>query len=594
MKNNTLFNTSSIVMLGLVVGILLAGCDSSDSTIVPGINDDQSIRDEPVVNVLPVLAGATGVQSFELLEDGVLRARFYTSEPVPARPVTILSLPDHGLLTMQAEGRVLVYQPDRDFWGSYTFSYQNFDGVKVTVSLTVKSVNDPPVLSADIPTAAAQGRLFVHQLSATDADGDKLRYVATGLPGWLSLDSQTGLLGGRPTQNDIGVSAGVSLKVIDEAGLSDEVSGIRFEVIDVNDVPTLNLSQVPARLLGRGEVQVQVFPDDSDGDPVSIEVEDNRFIRSEIDHGWLTLTVSDVNEVTDVNLVLKAFDPRGGVTREILPIRVYPVTASGRGVTLAGIRQGRAVHVVVLGDGYAADQQALFREHVERTMVSLQSDPGIAGHMDALSIHMVGTVSKDSGADDTDQVDARDTYYDSTYNCGSIQRLICANTLTLLETALDEYPDFDQVILLVNDRRYGGSGNSGGSTAITSAYAPEIALHEMGHSLANLADEYVDNLIVETAGFPPFREGRYANVTALTSPAEVPWAHWIDSSQPLPQFDGEIGVGLFEGGLYRSEGVFRPTFDSRMRSFDAAFGPVNSERWILRLYEETNGGIRGL
>ena len=31
-----------------------------------------------------------------------------------------------------------------------------------------------------------------------------------------------------------------------------------------------------------------------------------------------------------------------------------------------------------------------------------------------------------------------------------------------------------------------------------------------------------------------------------------------------------------------------------MRSFDAAFGPVNSERWILRLYEETNGGIRGL
>jgi hypothetical protein len=318
------------------------------------------------------------------------------------------------------------------------------------------------------------------------------------LPGWLSLDSQTGLLGGRPTQNDIGVSAGVSLKVIDEAGLSDEVSGIRFEVIDVNDVPTLNLSQVPARLLGREEVQVQVFPDDSDGDPVSIEVEDNRFIRSEIDHGWLTLTVSDVNEVTDVNLVLKAFDPRGGVTREILPIRVYPVTASGRGVTLAGIRQGRAVHVVVLGDGYAADQQALFREHVERTMVSLQSDPGIAGHMDALSIHMVGTVSKDSGADDTDQVDARDTYYDSTYNCGSIQRLICANTLTLLETALDEYPDFDQVILLVNDRRYGGSGNSGGSTAITSAYAPEIALHEMGHSLANLADEYVDNLIVET------------------------------------------------------------------------------------------------
>jgi len=198
-----------------------------------------------------------------------------------------------------------------------------------------------------------------------------------------------------------------------------------------------------------------------------------------------------------------------------------------------------------------------------------------------------------SGADDNEQVDSRNTAFDSAYNCGDILRLICANTLTMFETALNEYPAVDQIVLLVNDRRYGGSGNSGGSVAITSAYFPEIALHEMGHSLVDLADEYVDTLIQESSGLLVFQEGRYSNVTALTDPAEVPWAHWIDNNAVLPQFAGEPGVGLFEGGLYRQTGVFRPTFNSRMRTFDVPFGPINSEQWILRLYTLTDG-IRGM
>jgi hypothetical protein len=114
----------------------------------------------------------------------------------------------------------------------------------------------------------------------------------------------------------------------------------------------------------------------------------------------------------------------------------------------------------------------------------------------------------------------------------------------------------------------------------------------MGHSLADLADEYVDTLILETSGNLPFVEGRYRNVTAIKDPQRVPWNHWIDDVSMLPQQPGMQGVGLFEGGLYRPTGVYRPTFDSRMRSFDAPFGPVNSEQWILRLYTLTEG-IRG-
>lgn len=578
-----------------LTGLLLAACSGSESEIIPDLVTDPDVLDEPIMVSEPIFEDGVATQNFEMLEDGVLRARFHDSDSDDGAGsrATIRSLPANGLLTLQTDGQVFVYTPEADYFGNDGFAYETHDGDSIVVNLQIAAVNDAPVLSSEFPRVAAQGSVFDYQLEASDVDDEELRYSASGLPGWLSLDSASGLLSGLPTQSDIGSTEPMSFRVSDSDGLQDEVNDITIEVIDVNDAPILNLTRLPSQMLARETVSARLFPDDPDGDAVVLDVEENAFILGSAVGGSVTLTASDVNEVTEVNLVIVATDQRGSVTREVVPITIFPLTESGRGITLRGVKEGRAVHVVVLGDGYTEDQQSLFEEHVLEAVDNIESDPGIALHMDALSIHMISTVSNDSGADDNETTDARDTYYDSTYSCGSIQRLICANALTMLTTAIEEYPDFDQVILLVNDLRYGGSGNSGARYAITSAYAPEIALHEMGHSLANLADEYVDNLLVETTGFPAFVEGNHPNVTALTDPEAVPWAHWIDPAESLPGEQGDAGVGLFEGGMYRSHGVYRPTFDSRMRSFDADFGPVNSEIWVLSLYEGTDGGIRG-
>lgn len=579
-------------ILWLMTIVALGACGSGSVSISLPVSEGPPLLDQPIVSVNPEFVGARAELEFLLQEDSILRGRFYTPNYPPDGPVTIRSLPQHGLLTLEPRGEIFVYTVDADFWGEDTYEYSTYNGLRVTVRLNIESKNDTPKLSANIARVAGQGSVFVESLQATDADGDALRFSANGLPVWLNLDAATGTLSGLPTQADIGFSDDVTLRVTDVTGLFDEVTGVRFEVIDVNDAPTLNLSQLPHELKARESISARVFPGDPDGDSVEVSVEENAFVTSKVSGDLITLTASDVNGVTHVNIVIKATDQLGKTTREILPLTIYPLTESGRGLTVFGSKEGRGVHMVVLGDGYVVDQQSLFREHVGDVILTMNADSGIAAHLGAFNIHMISTVSVDSGADDNDLVDGRNTAYDSAYNCRSIVRLICANTLAMFESALMEYPAVDQIILLVNDRRYGGSGNSGGSVAITSAYYPEIALHEMGHSLADLADEYVDNLILETTGLLPFEEGRYPNVTALANPDEVPWTHWIDTSMPLPHNPEEPGVGVFEGGLYRFEGVFRSTFDSRMRSFDAPFGPVNSEQWVLRLYTLTEG-IRG-
>lgn len=585
-----------------IFSLLTIGCNSSSNNVVPDVLVDDSTPTDSA------LAGEFDTSSdnytlrFTVEEDGVLDGLF-SSPGADGQSLgpsadgdggyAIVSLPSAGLVTVGSDGQVFQYEPAPDFSGMDTFAYTTAGGADVQVIVTITPMPDAPVLKNNMTLSADQGRLYSSVLEAVDVDGDVLTYSAENLPDWLGLDPLSGVLSGVPQQSDVGQLNNITLTVRDSTGLTDVIDDFELEVIDINDAPIMNITRAPTELFGGQLVSFNVYPDDIDNDNVSISVERDSLFEVTVDGGEITLQVNDINKAQSTTLTIVARDERGAVAREAIDVDLYPRTESAKGTTLLGYKEGRGIHLVILGDGYAEDEANAFRRHAEGLLDNIRSDEGIAGHLGAFNVHMIQTVSSQSGIDDSDRIDTVDTAFDSAYNCLSIPRLICADTLKVFESALTEYPGVDQVILLVNDLRFGGSGNSGGRIAITSAFYPEIALHEMGHSLADLADEYVDPLILATSALPPLEEGRYPNVSTLADPTAVPWAHWIDPSRPLPQFLDDEGVGIFEGGLYLSTGVFRPTANSRMRSFDMPFGPVNTEQWILRLYTLTDG-IRNL
>ncbi len=138
----------------------------------------------------------------------------------------------------------------------------------------------------------------------------------------------------------------------------------------------------------------------------------------------------------------------------------------------------------------------------------------------------------------------------------------------------------DIVIVLINSSLYGGAG---GSVAWATAGNPssyEIALHEIGHSFAQLQDEYVDPAL--GGGALP---GTLTSVhLSLTSdPATVPWQEWLGYT------DGLGTVGVYEGGLYRATGVWRATAQSKMLSLNTAFSAPQKEAFINRFYAVTAG-----
>ena len=155
----------------------------------------------------------------------------------------------------------------------------------------------------------------------------------------------------------------------------------------------------------------------------------------------------------------------------------------------------------------------------------------------------------------------------------------------VLNVAMADAPEFDQILVIVNDTHYGGAGGQLATTSIAPG-ASDIPVHELGHSLFDLADEY-------DAATPGFDRCDAAadcpepNVSVFSDFARIKWNVGFDPTTPLPTpdtADNATLVGAFEGARYFTTGQFRPVSSCLMRSLGRTFCPVCSEAGVLATY----------
>ena len=140
-------------------------------------------------------------------------------------------------------GSAIRYTPRADFNGTDGFDYTVSDGAggaaTAHVSITVRPVNDAPLLVNPGDQRSDEGEPVSLQLEASDVDADSLRFSATGLPPGLRI-STTGLISGTPndrTARVYWVTASIS-----DGRLTTRQS-FRWTVIDMS-----------GRMAGGGEV----------------------------------------------------------------------------------------------------------------------------------------------------------------------------------------------------------------------------------------------------------------------------------------------------------------------------------------------------
>ncbi|WP_079143417.1 M64 family metallopeptidase [Streptomyces luteocolor] len=249
--------------------------------------------------------------------------------------------------------------------------------------------------------------------------------------------------------------------------------------------------------------------------------------------------------------------------------------------------------VVFIGDGYTASQQEDFHADVRAKWGKISAVEPYASYKDLFNVWAVDAVSRESGVSgDPTSGTVKDTALGSAFFCDGIERLLCVDT-NKVESYASKAADPDLVIVLSNSTKYGGagynditspSGYDGIATASSDhAQSDQVAVHETGHSLGKLADEYWYDEYGTYTGAEPWE----ANTSKLTADQLVAqqkkWYRWVGRPSP----DGGT-VGAYEGGGYYPRGLYRPTADSIMRTLGREFNLPGREAMIAGFHRHAS------
>ncbi len=242
-----------------------------------------------------------------------------------------------------------------------------------------------------------------------------------------------------------------------------------------------------------------------------------------------------------------------------------------------------AVDVVFVGDGYQKKHlspSGKYWTDVNRYAKRFLEEPPMSWYRDSINVWAVFLESKDAGVDG-----------DTALGCHFIDdRRVVFRNEKAVRAAVSLVPSADIALVMVNVERSGGCGTVLSPLDRGDPYFPaptfsaqdtssfDIALHELGHSFAGLADEYADSTVADE--FPLPKDGKdldFPNVTLAsvldaTSPETIrktaKWARFLDWK------GADHWTWAYEGGYFREHGVYRPFPRCKMRDRGEPFCPL--------------------
>ena len=120
------------------------------------------------------------------------------------------------------------------------FSTQSF-------TITVTNTNDAPTFTSTPPTTVNQDALYSYTITTNDVDvGDSTTLTVKTKPTWLSLNSETNILSGTPTNDNVGIHD-IELVITDSNNVSTSQT-YRLTVLNVNDPPVFTSTAITSIL----------------------------------------------------------------------------------------------------------------------------------------------------------------------------------------------------------------------------------------------------------------------------------------------------------------------------------------------------------
>ena len=225
---------------------------------------------------------------------------------------------------------------------------------------------------------------------------------------------------------------------------------------------------------------------------------------------------------------------------------------------------GKAEHcldILLIPDGYSKKEKKKLQQDMQTFADYILKCSPYSENLSRLNIRAIEGYSKESGITDPNAKVFKKTLLNSSYNTIDVDRyLMCLNVWKMNEIA-DDAP-YDALLIVANSKKYGGGGIYNFYAVVNSdgKYSDYVTVHELGHSIAGLGDEYFDSEVSVRDFYPEGVEPVEPNLTTLVD-FDKKWKHLLAQDTPVPTPDiNEYNnvVGVFEGGGYVAKGVYRP------------------------------------
>ncbi|HET9597282.1 MAG TPA: IgA Peptidase M64 [Anaeromyxobacteraceae bacterium] len=322
-----------------------------------------------------------------------------------------------------------------------------------------------------------------------------------------------------------------------------------------------------------------------------------------------------------VQVVVKKRDARN-LFREVWTLAVDaadpavdPSPPASPGPVIEILRSGppeAKLDLLLLCDGYTAAERGKCEKDARRLTAALLAQPPFRERKADLNVWALAPPAAERGVSRPSTGLHRASPLGASYDAfGSERYVLTFENRRVREAA--SFAPYDALAILVNGETYGGGGIFGlyATVAADSRWAEYIFVHELGHSLAGLADEYFTS---PTSYLPAADrvEPWERNATALLDPAHLKWKALATPGVPIPtpwraeaftarsrEFQAERQriraerrpeadmdalflaeqkeetaflaaephareVGAFEGAMYEAKGYYRPQADCIM------------------------------
>ncbi|WP_298555438.1 M64 family metallopeptidase [uncultured Algibacter sp.] len=237
----------------------------------------------------------------------------------------------------------------------------------------------------------------------------------------------------------------------------------------------------------------------------------------------------------------------------------------------------KRINLVFMGDGYTTSELDKFITDATNFSNSLFSQSPFSEYSDYFNVYAIKVPSNESGTDHpataTDVTEpffdaaVVDTYFNTSFDTAGIHRLLYTyDSATVYDVLADNFPEYDQPIILVNSSEYGGAGGPY-ATSSTGNNADEIVIHELGHSLFDLKDEYYPGDVLAAEAI---------NMTQETNTSLVKWKNWIGLNT--------IGIYQHEDFNGNPKPWYRPHETCKMRYLGVPFCAVCKEGIIEKIH----------